>query len=341
MRALFTTGIKSNPIDWRDVPAPLIHASTDALVKPIAVAACDLDRSIVNGHSPFPGEFMLGHEFTAEIIDLGEEVVGLSPGDTVIVSFQPSCGICTRCGQGYSSVCRTVPNGSMYGIGKTGGDWSGAITDLVRVPWASFNLLKIPKGIDPVSIASGSDNLADGLRGVDGPLQRRPGASVLITGSGSIPLYAVVCARHLGAESITLASKDPFALAVGERLGVQCLPVDVWPKHFRSHDITIDCTNDVQGLAAVIASTAPYGECTSSSIFFGESIPVPMFNMNMKGIHFHTGRVNSASQLTRILDLVGNGLDPELIQPAHHLMSDAIDALLSEPFSRKVILTHA
>lgn len=341
MQALFYTGERSAPLHWHEVATPELVEPTDALVRPIAVAACDLDRHIVAGRSPFPGPFMLGHEFTGEIVALGEAVTGLDIGDRVLASFQPSCGECGPCSHQHSSVCGSVPNGTMYGIGAVGGDWQGALADLIRVPWATFNLAKVPSHIDLRAIASAADNLADGLRGVEQPLQQRPGTSVLVAGSGSIPLYAVLCAMFLGAEDVTLASDDEFALGVADAMGATCLPITTWPKRFRSHGISVDCTNDVAGLAAVIGSTSPYGICTSSSIFFGGGVTVPMFNMNMRGIAFHTGRVNSASNLDKVLALLAAGLNPEQVQPAYFAFEEVAEGLHQEPFSRKVIAYSA
>lgn len=337
MQALFKES--SGSLVWKEAELPGELDDHAAMVRPLAVAACDLDRLIAMGRSPFPGEFMLGHEFTGEVQAVGESVTDLKVGDIVIAAFQPSCGTCGECGYGHSSVCSAVPNGSMYGIGQTGGPWGGAYADAIPIPWADFNLKVIPAELDPVAIASGSDNLADALRGVDGPLGRRPGGSVLITGSGSIPLYAIVCAQFLGAGRVSFASKDAFALEMAERLGAEVLPVEQWPKRFHSHDVTIDGTNEVDGLYAVIKSTASYGECTSSSIFFTGDISVPMFHMNMKGISFHTGRVNSASQLERVLQLLVEGLDPSRIEPLTVSFAEVTEAFASEPLGRKIIAT--
>ena len=343
MRALFKTENSDELLAWRDVPSPQLQHATDAIVRPVAVAACDLDRSIALGQPVFPGEFMLGHEFCAEVLEVGDEVCHLSQGDLVLASFQPSCGACPRCSRALSSVCGAVPNGTMYGIGATGGDWGGAYADSIRVPWAGYNLRALSLSTNPATLASASDNFADGLRGVDGPLRRNPGAGVLIAGSGSIPLYAVICAKFLGAGSITVASADEFVLDTAAALGADCLPVDSdrWPKRFASFDITVDCTNQTQGLSCVLQSTAPYGECTSSSIFFGGPIAVPMFNLNMRGISFHTGRVNSAGQLDRVLELVNAGIDLDQINPAYVGFADVAQALVELPFSQKVIATPA
>lgn len=334
--------VKKQRFEWREMADPALENATDALVRPLAIAACDLDRVVAAGKSPFPGPFIMGHEFCGRVVEVGEKVNTLKVGEIVLASFQPSCGYCPCCTKAHSSVCQETPNNSMYGIGIAGGDWPGALADMIRIPWADFNLRGIPSSISPISLASGSDNLADGLRAVDRPLSERAGASVLVAGSGSIALYTVLCAKHLGAERITLASKDRFALEIAEGLGADCLDVESWPKRFDAHEITMDLTNDPDGIVTVLKSTAPYGYCTSGSIYFQPTLPVPMLDMYSKGVYFHTGRVNSASQLDRVIELVAEGLNPDLIEPAIYPICETIDVLSSDlPHSQKLIFTQS
>ena len=320
MQALYYLG--AGGIAWRDIETPTLREPTDAIVRPLAVAACDLDREIVAGRVPFPAPFVLGHEFVGELLACGEAVRSLAAGDRVLASFQPSCGACERCCRGDTAACMRVPRTSMYGIGAAGGDWSGAFADLIRVPWADVNLRRLSAGIDAAAAASASDNFADGLRGVDDELAARPGASVLVAGNGSIPLYAIAAAKHLGANRVTYASADRRALAIAERLGADCVEVGAWPHRFDTHDITFDCTRDAEGLAAVVRSTTPFGLCTCASIFFGASPAMPLFDMYMKGIRFRTGRVNSAASLDRVIDLMADGLDPLAIEPNVYAWDD-------------------
>ncbi len=56
----------------------------------------DLDAMIVAGASPFPAPFALGHEGVAEVLDVGDGVETIKPGDRVLVPFQISCGTCAR-----------------------------------------------------------------------------------------------------------------------------------------------------------------------------------------------------------------------------------------------------
>ncbi len=312
MQALYFTG--PGGLEWREAPAPRIQGPGEALVRPLAVAACDLDIGIVAGTTPFPPPFQLGHEFAGEILELGEAVEGFVVGDQVAVSFEPSCGRCGPCHRGHSAACDTAPGTAMYGIGVAGGDWGGALADAVRVPYAQAMLVRLPSGVSAAAAAGASDNIADGYRTVAGALAERPQAPVLVAGEGSIALYAAWWARALGAAEVTLASRDAALLARADTFGVTVEHVNTWPKRFRSHPITVDCSGDPAGLAAVIRATAAFGRCTSASIYFGGDTPVPMFDMNMKGIRFDTGRVNAATLLPEVLALVArHGLTPETV----------------------------
>jgi threonine dehydrogenase-like Zn-dependent dehydrogenase len=54
----------------------------------------------------------------------------------------------------------------MYGFEPFGGDWGGFLADVVRVPYADAMLIGLPVGIDPVVVASMSDNIPDAWRTV-------------------------------------------------------------------------------------------------------------------------------------------------------------------------------
>ena len=59
---------------WREAEAPALQADIQALVRPIAVATCDLDALIIAGQSPFAAPFPIGHECVAEVLDAGDRV---------------------------------------------------------------------------------------------------------------------------------------------------------------------------------------------------------------------------------------------------------------------------
>src|SRR5689334_9560552 len=123
MRQLVFSGPGS--LEWREAPEPRVSSDACALVRPVAVATCDLDALIVSGASPFPAPFPLGHECVAEVIDVGDAVGSLTPGRLVSVPFQISCGACQACLAGRTSNCSEVPFMSTYGFGPAVERWGG------------------------------------------------------------------------------------------------------------------------------------------------------------------------------------------------------------------------
>lgn len=62
------TFLAPKQIEWQDAPEPALQGPGEALVRPLAVALCDLDRAVIRGRVPVPGPFPLGHERVAEVI---------------------------------------------------------------------------------------------------------------------------------------------------------------------------------------------------------------------------------------------------------------------------------
>ncbi len=206
-------------MEWREVPEPRLEGGGDALVRPLAVARCEIDPFLVRGLFPAKGPFALGHEAIAEIVAIDDGVRRLAVGQRVVVSFQVSCGRCAACGEGHTAICDRYPTLSDYGMQPLSGvEYGGMLSDLVRVPHAEAMLHPIPLGADPVALASVADNVVDGYRTVARHLARRPGADVLFVchGNRSIALYGVQTAVALGAGKVTFASDDAQALSLAE-----------------------------------------------------------------------------------------------------------------------------
>jgi threonine dehydrogenase-like Zn-dependent dehydrogenase len=335
MRAL--TFIRPGALEWYDVPEPHLQNFDDALVRPVAVAACDLDVWLLRGRTPFHGPFAIGHEFVGEIVELGENVPGFRVGQLVVVAFQIGCGECDRCRAGLTGSCRAVRPGSMYGFPPLGGDWGGALADLIRVPFAKSMMVPVPTGVEPASAASASDNIADAWRTVVPHLRVSPGADVLIMGSpSSIPLYAVQIARACGAGRVDYIDTDADALALAKALGANVIEGPP-PKRAGTYPITVDASQKPDGLACALRSLSPEGVCTSASIYF-ESPRLPLLEMYTRGVRFFTGRVNSRATLPDVLDLIASGrLHPQAVTSEVVAWDEAPGALAS-PSMKPVIV---
>jgi len=304
------TCIGPGAIEWREVPEPRLAGDGEALVRPLAVARCDIDPFLVSGFLPSKRPFALGHEAVVEIVALGDAVQGLALGQRAVVSFQVSCGRCASCRAGRSAGCDAYPALSDYGMQPLSGvEYGGMLSDLVRVPHAEAMLQPVPDGFDPVALASVSDNVLDGYRSVAPHLATQPGANVLVVCHGktrSIALYGVQAALALGASRVDFASDDAETLALAEKLGAQPVPTDFGRRQGR-YPIVVDCGLRPEGLHYALGSTEPEGVCQSVSFYAAGMTPMPLGKLYTLGIRFFIGRAHAASLLPEVMPLIAEG----------------------------------
>jgi threonine dehydrogenase-like Zn-dependent dehydrogenase len=326
-------------VEWDEAEAPVVSAPEQAIVEPLAVATCDLDRAIVEGSTPFEGPFALGHEMVARVVEIGDGVSGAQPGHRVVVPFQVSCGECPRCLRGLTANCK---RGGMYGVGAAGGGFGGALSDRVRVPFADAMLVPLPDGVEPATAASAPDNISDAWRSVVPPLRERPGGRVLILagpGANSIPLYAVQIARASGAESVSLLTRYREVAAKAEALGADVEIVEKWPESYGRHDVVVENANEPRGLACALASLRAGGHCTVSSMHFGGVAEIPILQMFMTSVTMSTGRAPSRQLLEPVLELIASGaIDPTQVTSETATWDDAPEALLG--YTTKLVVTR-
>lgn len=318
--------IEKGKMEWRDAPDPKLEGDGEALVRPVAVATCDLDLWLVLGRIPYQGPLAVGHEGIAEVTQVGGDVSSVKPGDLVSVPFQISCGECPTCRRGHTGNCERVGRMATYGL-PIGENYGGFLSDSVRVPFADAMLVPVPDGVEPETIASLSDNIPDAWRSVAPQLEAEPGAPVLICGgAGSIALYAAQIAVALGAERVDFAGGSPEHRELAERLGATLVDEE-FPQRLGPYPITVDFSGSQEGLACALRSTAPEGICTINAIYFEEATPVPLLEMYTKGIRLTTGRVHARPVMEPILELVREGrLQPELVTGETAGWDDAAEA---------------
>lgn len=299
---------------WQETSEPRLTGPGQALVRPITVACCDLDVAVARGRAPLPAGYAQGHEGIAEVVVVGDEVTSVTAGDRVIVPFQISCGACRECRRGLTGSCAAVPPQAMYGLGSIAGlDGGGFLADTVLVPFADAMLVPLPSGLDPVAMASLSDNIPDGWRCVGpyadelaacAPADRR----VLVTGGLSIGLYATAFAGSLGA-TVDFVDTDPERLALAEGLGATVhdrpLPDPAWTPY----PVTVSTSARPECLAATAVLTWPGGTCTDTGIYYRPTVELPLLQMYSIGMRFVTARVDARAVLPDVIEAVLKGPD--------------------------------
>lgn len=317
--------IKKEKLEWREVPQPQIENGQEAIVRPFAVAKCDLDDAFLFGNvslklkignalgmvdpnylshfgNLLKGPFPFGHECVAQVVQIGSQVTKFNIGDIVSVPFQISCGDCIQCQLGYTAVCETMPPVSTYGFGKYP-NLGGAMSDYIKVPYADSMLIKIPENINPVQLASLSDNIPDAYRHLK-ELVNSPGKSVLIISNKakSVAQYAIILAKAIGVESLDFIDHNPERLVRAQKLGADHV-FNSFDQIKRKYDLVIDAGSTKTSLEMAFRHVREYGTVSSSGIYIKKT-PVSLINMYAKGINFRTGLANARTDAEEVLRLI-------------------------------------
>lgn len=325
------TFIKPGTLEWHEVAYPQLASSTDAIVRPLAVARCDLDLYIATGFVPFPGPFAFGHEMVGEVVDAGDKA-GVTPGQRVVVPFQISCGQCASCRRGYTASCESVPPYASFGLGGGRVEYGGALSGAIRVPYADFMLVPLPESVDPIAAASAADNIPDGWRSVAPHLAQYPGASVLVVGglAQSVGLYAAGSAVALGAGRVLYLDDNATNRDRASAMGAETAPLGLneGREPAEPFEIVVEAAGTPDALAFAIRSCKPNGVITSVAIHFGDTTPVPLTQAYYKGLTFQTSRVSARKWLPDVMHCMACGkLHPEHVTHRVLPFSQAVDAM--------------
>lgn len=186
-------------------PIPVIEDSKDVILKVTRSAICTSDLHIINGAVPrYIPNTVLGHEFTGEVIEVGESVTKLKIGDRVAANCITFCGECWFCRHGFINNC--INGGWELGCRIDGGQ-----AEYVRIPYADSSLNKIPDNVSYDSALFVGDILSSGYFAADG-LDIKKGDCVAVIGAGPVGLCAMMCAKYLGAETIIAIDIDEHRL---------------------------------------------------------------------------------------------------------------------------------
>jgi threonine dehydrogenase-like Zn-dependent dehydrogenase len=190
MKAVAWHGKRDVRVDT--VPDPRIENPTDAIVRITTTAICGSDLHLYEVLGPFMGEGdILGHEPMGIVEEVGSAVTNLAPGDRVVMPFQISCGHCFMCEQDLQTQCETTQvrehgmGAMLYGYTKLYGEVPGGQAELLRVPYANYNPIKVPEGPPDERFVYLSDVLPTAWQAVE-YAGIPDGGSVVVLGLGPI-----------------------------------------------------------------------------------------------------------------------------------------------------------
>jgi glutathione-independent formaldehyde dehydrogenase len=230
------------------------------IVRIVSTNICGSDQHMVRGRTTAPSGLVLGHEITGEVIEKGHDVEFLEIGDLVSVPFNVACGRCRNCREQKTGICLNVnparPGGA-YGYVDMGG-WVGGQAEYVMVPYADFNLLKLPDKAQAMEKIRDLTCLSDIFpTGYHGAVSAGvgPGTTVLVSGAGPVGLACAASCHLLGAAVVIVSDLNKERLQQARSFG--CETVDVSAKASLAEQIDqilgspeVDCAVDCVGFEA-------------------------------------------------------------------------------------------
>jgi len=188
------------------VPDPEVPAS-GVVLRVGATGVCRSDWHAWIGHDPdIVVPHVPGHEFAGTVVAVGKQVQHWSVGDRVTTPFLLACGSCEQCTRGLQNLC---DHSAQPGFAS----W-GSFAELVAVPYADVNLVRLPDAMAFATAASLGCRFVTSFRAVVDRARTGPGEWVAVHGCGGVGLSAVMIARALGARVVAVdITADKLALA--------------------------------------------------------------------------------------------------------------------------------
>lgn len=297
-----------------DVPVPKIINATDALVKVTLSTICTTDVHMVHGHIATVNAFLngspriVGHEFCAQVVEVGEAVKNFKPGDRVHVKAGAECHECTMCKLGMPTFC---DHGGVFGTSR----YDGCQAEYMRIPFADATMIPIPEGLNEEDVLLVSDMLGTGWFGCKNA-DLQPGQTVAVVGAGPVgQCTCILASKVFGAKKViaidTIDSRIEAAVQNGVAdLGINASDPDLGKKIAAATggigvDVTIETAGVQSSLDMAFEITRINGIVSTVSLF-AQPLTVPFQKIVYKNLTIKMG-VQKLDGVDEIFELIREG----------------------------------
>ncbi len=181
----------------------------EALLKVLYCGICGADVASYTGNQPFTTYPRIpGHEFSAQIVEIGENEKGLRAGDIVTCNPYFNCGKCYACRRGIVNACH---DNQTMGVQRDGSFQEYITMPVERIIDGKGLSPKELALIEPFSISCHALSRA----------QVKKGDNLLVMGAGPIGLFALIRAKSMGA-NVLIADMLQSRLDLAKKFGADC-----------------------------------------------------------------------------------------------------------------------
>ncbi|UCC40729.1 MAG: zinc-binding dehydrogenase [Candidatus Aminicenantes bacterium] len=268
MKAVVKYAEGKGNIELRDVAEPNVEAN-EVKIKVEAAGICGSDLHIYNWDIGIPTRvpFIIGHEFSGIITEVGKNVTRFKGGERVTAeNSRLVCGHCRYCMTGNYNLCTERK--------ATGYAFDGAFANYCVIPEERVHLL--PNNVDFITAALSDPSACvyhaiQELTGID------TGDIVLITGAGAMGLFSVQYVKANGGIAIiTGLEKDVKRLVLAKELGAD-VTVNISKENLsemvqemtegKGVDVALECSGSEDAAKSCLDLLRRQGKYTQIGIF--------------------------------------------------------------------------
>lgn len=214
MKALVKTKKGKGFLEVKEIPVPEINQD-EVLIKVHYTGICGTDVHIFTDQFPiYYPPVILGHEFSGEIVKLGEKITSWKTGDRVVAECQSQvCGKCRFCRTGHPEAC-LFKRSPGWGI-------NGSFADYIKMP--AWLLHKIPDNVSYREAAL-TEPAAVSSQALYSRAKVSTGDFVVVLGTGPIGIIIAKMAKIAGASQVLITGIDKdekYRLLLAQKLGIK------------------------------------------------------------------------------------------------------------------------
>jgi 2-desacetyl-2-hydroxyethyl bacteriochlorophyllide A dehydrogenase len=286
-------------LEQKAIPVP---CDDEVLIKIKACGVCGTDNSLNKGEYPANYPVIIGHEFSGEVVKMGQKVKQFAIGDRVTVDPNRVCHQCHYCQSGNEHLCENL---SSMGVHIDGADAEYCVM-------TSTNVYKLSEGIS-FEEAAFCEPLACAIHGTD--LARiKLGDTVLVIGAGGMGNLITQCAKNNGAANIVVSEpiqmRREKALENGATHVINPLKSNIESEIKKISRIGADVVFEVAGNSKAQAECIPLVRKGGTIVFFGcspkeNTIAVNPFVINENELKI-IGSFNNQFATQRAVDMLAS-----------------------------------
>lgn len=196
-------------LDLEEVKTPEIESADDILIRVKCSVICGTDiKTFRRGHHAFIPPVILGHEFSGEVVAIGDDVKTCKIGDQVTVPPFINCGDCFYCQKGLFELCK---NRTLLS--------NGSFAEYIKISqaYAEAGLVKLPADIN-LEEAALAEPLACVINAVE-DCDLSLGDNVLVIGAGPMGLLNVLVSQLKGAGHVIVSEPVAERRKAAQQLG--------------------------------------------------------------------------------------------------------------------------